>query len=105
MAEKQIVTKPQHGEAIGETEHGDQVRASNGLQAHLDDLTQRLNENLLGVAAWLPSYTVATVPASGDLPDPAEAWMIFVTDETGGPTPAFWDGSDWLRTLDNAVIA
>ena len=31
--------------------------------------------------------------------------MIFVSDETGGATMAFWDGSDWRRLQDRAVIS
>lgn len=42
----------------------------------------------------------------GDLPDPAKwpySW-IFVTDEAGGPTPAYSDGTNWRRP-DGAVIS
>lgn len=31
--------------------------------------------------------------------------MIFVSDETGGATMAFWDGSAWRRLQDRAVIS
>lgn len=45
-------------------------------------------------------YTVAT------LPDPAtERRVIAVTDETGGYTIAFSDGSDWRRVQDRAVVS
>ena len=48
------------------------------------------------------SYTVSEANAltglqSGD--------MIFVSDETGGATMAFYDGSDWRRIQDRAVIS
>jgi hypothetical protein len=49
----------------------------------------------------VPSYTAATVPA-------ASAWphaVIYVSNETGGATLAFSDGTDWRRTSDRAVIA
>jgi hypothetical protein len=42
-----------------------------------------------------------------DLPDAARwvgAW-IFVTDATGGPTPAYSDGTDWVRCTDATVIS
>jgi len=48
------------------------------------------------------SYTVSEANAltyinSGD--------MIFVSDETGGATMAFYDGTDWRRLQDRAVIS
>jgi len=48
------------------------------------------------------SYTVSEANAltyinSGD--------MIFVSDETGGATMAFYDGTDWRRIQDRAVIS
>lgn len=49
----------------------------------------------------LLSYTVAT------LPDPT-AWtgaLIYVSDETGGATLAFSDGTNWRRAQDRAVVA
>ena len=30
--------------------------------------------------------------------------IVFVTDEVGGPTLAFSDGTSWLRLRDNAII-
>ncbi len=49
----------------------------------------------------LASYTVATVPT-------ASLWtsgVIVVTDETGGFTLAFSDGSNWRRMQDRAVVS
>lgn len=48
------------------------------------------------------SYTVSEADAltyknAGD--------MIFVSDETGGATMAFYDGTDWRRIQDRAVIS
>ena len=47
----------------------------------------------------LPSYTVATLPSTvaGDL--------ALCTDETGGSTVVFYDGSDWRRMADRAVAS
>ena len=47
----------------------------------------------------LPSYTVATLPSTvaGDL--------ALCTDETGGSTVVFYDGSDWRRMTDRAVAS
>lgn len=49
----------------------------------------------------LISYTVATVPT-------ASLWegaLIYVSDETGGATPAFSDGTNWRRVADRAVVS
>lgn len=48
------------------------------------------------------SYTVATVPsASGD----GAGSHIFVTDETGGATGAYSDGTNWRRYSDRAIVS
>lgn len=47
----------------------------------------------------LPSHPVASLPG-GTL-----GGMIFVPDETGGPVPAYFDGSDWLRVTDGAIVS
>jgi hypothetical protein len=49
----------------------------------------------------LMSYTVATVPT-------ASLWtgsMIYVSDEAGGATTAFSDGTDWRRSQDRTIVA
>ena len=46
------------------------------------------------------SFTVATVPSATQ---PGQ--MIYVTDETGGSTIAFSDGSNWRRIQDRAIIS
>ena len=48
------------------------------------------------------SYTVAEANALSGL---QAGDMIFVSNETGGATMAFYDGSDWRRTQDRAVIS
>lgn len=40
-----------------------------------------------------------------DLPRDGSLLQAVVTDETGGPTIAFWDGSDWLRAYDLASVS
>lgn len=47
------------------------------------------------------SYTVATVPSASA----ASGQMIFVSDETGGATTAFSDGTNWRRHADRAVVS
>jgi hypothetical protein len=45
--------------------------------------------------------------AVADLPDAAtyERCLIYVSDETSGPTIAFSDGTDWRRVQDRAVVS
>jgi hypothetical protein len=47
------------------------------------------------------AYTVATVPSASDNPGRS----IYVTDEAGGPTLAFSNGTNWLRYSDGANIS
>lgn len=47
-----------------------------------------------------PSYTVATVPDATK----SESRMIYVSDEAGGATIAFSDGTNWRRAQDRAII-
>lgn len=49
----------------------------------------------------LKSYTVAGAPT-------ASLWtgaIIYVSDETGGATIAFSDGTNWRRVQDRTIIA
>lgn len=49
----------------------------------------------------LNSYAVASLPT-------ASLWegaMIFVSDETGGATTAFSDGTDWRRSQDRVIVS
>ena len=86
-----IVSIPDHGMVI--IEGG---RATASLQRYLDDITLVLNEDRKS----LKEYTVATVP------DATSGYgLIMVTDETGGPVPAFSDLTNWRRVTDRAVIS
>ncbi len=91
----EIVTKPDHGVPLTENE-----AATSTFQLYLDDITEKLNTNLLGDQVQLSSYTVATLPSAS-----TAAGLIFVTDETGGAVPAFSDGLVWRRMTDRAVIS
>lgn len=50
---------------------------------------------------FLPEFTVATVPEAAD----NKNGLIIVSDETGGRTVAFSDGTDWKRVQDLATIS
>ena len=49
----------------------------------------------------LPSYTVAGVPTASA----STSQVIFVSNETGGATLAFSDGTNWRRLQDLAIIS
>lgn len=46
-----------------------------------------------------PNHVVASLPTG------ITGGMIFVTDETGGAIPAFYDGTNWRRVTDRAIVA
>ena len=56
----------------------------------------------------LQGYVVAALPdatefgTTGTLPFSS---MIFVSDETGGATLAFSDGTNWRRVQDRAIVS
>lgn len=63
---------------------------------------QRDGSNLLFRIPKLPSYTVVTVPNASDL---GEGTLIYVSDEAGGATIAFSDGTNWIRAADLAIVS
>lgn len=48
----------------------------------------------------LRSYTVAGLPSAA-----TAGQMIYVSNETGGATPAFSDGTNWRRVADRAIVS
>lgn len=54
----------------------------------------------IGGVAYLESYTVATVPSAA-----TAGGLIYVSDEAGGATLAFSDGTNWRRVQDRAIIS
>lgn len=55
----------------------------------------------VGGPLGLTSYTVASVPAAADYTNT----IIYVSNETGGATIAFSDGTNWRRVQDRAIIS
>ncbi len=51
--------------------------------------------------AQLPSYPKASLPTAST----NVGCLIYVTDDVGGATPAFSDGSHWRRTADRNIIS
>lgn len=93
-----IVSKPDHGNTLVE-----EGKATEPFQLYLDDIEEKFNSSLLGVSGVeLPVYTVSTLP---DVPDATKAFLIFVSDESGGAVPAFSDGTNWRRVTDRAVVS
>lgn len=90
-----ITSSPKHGMAL--IAGGKALRA---LQLYLDDITQRLNDFLLGDRVRLTSYVVADIPAAT-----TSIGLIFVSDETGGAVPAFSDGTNWRRCTDRNIVS
>lgn len=48
----------------------------------------------------LRSYTVGTLPSAA-----VAGQMIYVSNEVGGATPAFSDGTNWRRVADRAIVS
>lgn len=69
--------------------------ATRQFQDYIEDVTRHIN----GTANQI--YTVATVPEAAK----HTGFIIFVSDETGGATLVFSDGTDWRRVQDRAVIS
>jgi len=95
------------------------LSSSNSIAAYLNVLTRVLTDiltqinyrinrmmSLDGTDAMtgpivMQTFTVATVPT-------AASWtrgIIYVSDETGGATLAFSDGTNWRRVQDRAIVA
>ena len=67
-----------------------------------DDHPQYLTQDRI----VLPSYTVAEANDGVSIADGyVEAQLIYVSDETGGAVPAFYNGTDWRRITDRNIIS
>lgn len=64
-------------------------------------MVDQLNGELARIeSAALKTYSVTNLPRA----TPA-GQRIYVSDESGGATPAFSDGTDWRRYSDRAVVS
>lgn len=80
-------------------------------QRYLVNLNQRLNQilrlldstkvNAVNGVAKIEIYTVATLPDATEY----TGGLIFVSDEVGGATLAFSDGTNWLRVQDRVTVS
>lgn len=74
--------------------------------AYVQRLAQDLNKELAALQAGKRPARLLPC-AKADMPKAADwpySW-IFVTDEAGGATPAFSDGTNWRRAADRAVVS
>ena len=101
MSKSKLAAKPRHGSVIGKLPNGTEITISEEQQAYNDEIEQQLNDNVLGQAVILTDYTVATLPSASA----NSSGLIFVTNETGGPVPAFSDGTNWRRVTDRAIVS
>ena len=85
-----IVDTPLDGQIIIE-----EGKASRQFQDYIEGVTRHIN------GTSNEGYTVATVPDATK----HTGFIIFVSDEVGGATIAFSDGTNWRRCQDRAVIS
>lgn len=72
------------------------------ISAGANDRVLQRTDDVLGFGYLkLASFTVATVPSASNNP----RVLIYVSNETGGATVAFSDGTSWRRVQDRAVIS
>lgn len=70
------------------------------VQAIAQNISQLVQKT--GTVPTLPNYTVTQALA---LTGQATGNMVYVTNETGGAVPAFYDGTTWRRVTDRVVIS
>ena len=88
--------RPQVPLTHGDPEEHRRLLAMRANVGHPNDGSDVMKAPLL-----LAQYTVATVPV-------ATLWtggLIYVSDELGGATIAFSNGTNWLRAQDRAIIS
>ena len=85
-----ITESPDHATVLVDSEG----KATWQFQVFIDAVVGELNRNDA-------IYSVATVPPV----DKNEGRLIYVSDESGGATMAFSDGTDWRRVQDRAIIS
>lgn len=81
----------------------------NSKSKYLSDLElfiKQVYENLTGINE-AKAFTVATLPdpASYDPELGGRAAFIYVSDESGGSTLAFSDGTNWRRVQDRTIVS
>ncbi len=84
----------------------------------MEEVVQRSFRQIGGIPFGIEGTTVAGLPDAGNHgsinttapsieagnPNPFTS-LVFVVDETGGPTLAFSDGTNWRRVQDRAIVS
>lgn len=79
------------------------ITPSANADPEIQRLASDLNQILSGIYASLNNpkiYAVADLPTAN-----VTDTLVRVSDETGGFVLAFWDGTDWRRVTDRAVVS
>lgn len=84
---------------VAEASHTHPIADVTNLQSSLDAKAPIADPAFTG-AVGLPPYTVATLPSAS----PAGR-IIYVTNDASGATPAYSNGTNWLRFDSHAVIS
>jgi len=66
------------------------------------DLGLGFGESIIATSLALPQNTVSGVTAASTA---NKGQIVYISDETGGATLAFSDGTNWRRLQDRAVIS
>ena len=64
----------------------------------------KIGQKLTG-PTQVKSYTVATVPDATIYTNTEYVGLIYVSDEAGGGTLAFSDGTNWRRVQDRTIVS
>ena len=68
----------------------------------INSLFERVNEGPF----LIRGYTVADAPDAAEWSDGIDySALVYISDETGGATLAFSDGTDWRRVQDRTIIS
>lgn len=76
------------------------INSPEALARVVQDHARAINELVAGPLP-LRQYLKADLPAAADFP----GHLAAVTDEAGGYTVAFSDGTDWRRVQDRAIVS
>ena len=79
----------------------DAIEAVRSIARALGLLAQTIDNVARLSLSSLKGYTVATLPSAAD----NTRAQIYVSDETGGATLAFSDGTNWRRVQDRVVVS
>ena len=77
---------------VSDLSAGDVTTLTGLVAAHTGDGLLQLEVLQVVIVADLPTYAV-------------QGWMAFVSDEAGGPVPAYFDGTNWRRVTDGAIVS